>query len=305
MAAEPRPALLARKKLIKDAEETTSGTHTTVSILAANLYDVKCEPGDFFSEGERMPDGNYLGRVSSVRGKLPGTLSYKMHVAPTGPFLARLTGAGYKSSTGTYGPNSDLSTRKTWSHEVYEDGIMKILDGAACKVTLDAEDGKPLVANFDWSGIWGAVTDAAMPSQAPITAQPYICRGITLTIGGAAIAKVNKVTFDLGADVEEREDITAASGIAHYLVGEIIPKITLDPEARKVADQDAYGLFLAGTTAALVAVFTSGANTLTITAPAIQRRKVGSDERGKRALHSLEVDCCNSSGDDALTLVEA
>jgi hypothetical protein len=62
MASEPLSPLLERKKLVKLIEETTAGTmETSPTLLPENIYDVKCEPGDFFSEGERMPDGNYLG----------------------------------------------------------------------------------------------------------------------------------------------------------------------------------------------------------------------------------------------------
>lgn len=305
MATEPQPALLGRKKLISLAEETTSGTFATPTLVAANIYDIKCEAGEFFSEGERQPDGNYVGRVASVLGKQMGTLSYTLDVAPTGPFLGMLTGLGYKAATGNYKPSSDLSTRKTWSAYEYEDGLRKKLAGMAGKCVLEGELGKKLTAKFDWSGVWYPPTDAAMPAQAPIAAAPYVVLGITLTVGAAAIAKCSKFSIDLGAQVEEREDITAAAGIAHYLVGDILPTISLDPEARKVADQDAYGAFLAGTTAQLIIVLTSGANTLTITAPLIQRSKVSSGMRGKRATHELELICCNSAGDDALSLVEA
>jgi hypothetical protein len=297
---------LGRKKLVGATEETTSGTFATVSAaLAANIYDTKCEPGDFFAGNEREPSGNYVGRVASVAGKQMGTLTYTMDVSPTGPFLSLLTGAGYKASTGTYAPASDLSARKTWSLKCWEDGRCKKLAGAVCKVTVDMEDGKKVTAKFEWTGVWVTPIDEAMPAQAPITAAPYVCRGITLTVGAAAIAHVNKISVDLGSEPEERESVTAAAGIAHYLIGEIIPKITMDPEARKVADQDAYGLYLAGGTAALSAALTSGANTLTIAAPAVQRTKVSDGTRGKRLTDELELQCCNSSGDDALTLVEA
>jgi hypothetical protein len=305
MAAEPRPPLLGRKKLVGATEEGTSGTFGTVtSALGANIYDVKCEPGDFFAGNEREPAGNYVGRVASVVGKQMGTLSYTMDVAPGGPFLSLLTGAGYLSTDGTYAPMSDLSSRKTWSLKCWEDGRCKKLAGAVCKVTINMEDGKKLTAKFEWTGVWLTPIDEAMPAQAPITAAPYVCKGITLTVASAAIAHVSKISVDLGSEPEERESLAAAAGIAHYLIGEIIPKITMDPEARKVADQDAYGAYLAGGTAALSSALASGSNTLTIAAPAVQRTKVSDGARGKRLTDELELQCCNSSGDDALTLLE-
>ncbi len=316
MATEPQPALLARKKLIKVGDETTAGTLAgTLSLLPANYYEVKCEPGDFFAEGDRQPDGNYLGRVASVLGKQMGKLEFTMDVAPGGPLLVNGTGtagytnlatlAGFVGAAGTLTPGSSLATRVTKSFEVYEDGRKKTLTGCAANITIDLDDGKKVTAKLVISGIWQAVADAAMPAQAPITAAPFVARGLALTVGGVAPATISKVSLDLGATVEEREDITAGSGIAQFLVTELLPKATLDPEARKVADQDVYGLLLGGTTAALAASLVSGGHTLTITAPAIQRVKVTDASRGKRLTDPLDVNLCNSAGDDALTLADS
>lgn len=308
MASEPLPPLLARKKLIALAPEDVAGVlQGTLTLIAANIYDVKCTPGDFFADGKREPSGNFMGSVPSVAGKQMGTLSWTQDVSTGSSFLPQLTLAGYKpdsSSPPIYKPNSDLSSRQTWSAFCYEDGRVKKLSGCAAKITLEIEDGKKLTAKFEISGIWQGLTDIAMPSQAPITAGPYVCQGITLTMGGAAIAEVNKISVDLGADVEQRESLQAAKGIAHYLVGDIMPKSTMDPEARKVADEDQYGLFLAGTTAAMVIALVAHACTLTLTAAVTQREKVTDGNRGKRLTDELALVHHVSSGDDALTLQE-
>ncbi len=306
MAAEPQPALVARKKIVKVGDEATAGTHSvSMAVLAENLFNVECQAGDFFSEGQREPDGNYLGRVTAVLGKQMGTLKFDLQIRPGGQFLGLLTGCGFVSNTGTYNPKSDLSTRVTKSFEVYEDGLKKVLDGCNGSCKIDYEDGKPITAHFEWSGIWIAPTDAAMPAQAAISTQPYIARSLTITVAAATPAAMNKISVDLGQTVEERESLAAASGIAHYVVTEILPKASLDPEARKVADQDAYGLLLAGTAQAISIAVIGGGHTLTLSAPAAQRQTVNTGTRGKRMTHELEVNLCNSTGDDALSLVEA
>lgn len=305
--AEPKPPLLDRIKSIGGAEELVSGTFiTTIAApFAANVYNIKANAGDFFAEGEREPDGNYVGSLPAIAGKTPGTIEFDMDVAPAGPFLSLLTLCGYKSTAGTYAPSSDLSLRKTWSFKVWENGRVKKFAGCTGNVTFDVEAGKRLVAHFTISGVWQGTADEAMPAQAPIAALPYVAKGITLTMAGAAIAHTNKVSVDLGAAYEERESLTSAGAIAHFLVGEIEPKLTMDPEARLVADADQYGLFLAGTTAAVVVALTNGANTLTITAGAAQRTKVNDDTRGKRKVDTLNLGCRITNGDDALTLAEA
>ncbi len=308
MAVEPLSPLLGRKKIIKLINEAVAGVmETSPTQLAENLFDVEAQAGDFFADGERMPDGNYLGRVSSVIGKQPGTITWKQHVRPGGTFMTLLTLAGYKSDGGsppTYKPSSDLTTRQTWTIWVYEDGFLKKFYGCMAKIKIEGEDGKPLMATIEAEGIYSTTIDAAMPVQAPIATAPYIFRGVAATDATAVLPKMEKISFDLGALVEERMDIAAASGIAHYLVTEITPSVSLDPEARKVADQDAYGRMLAGATSALSVIITSTSHSLTLTAPAVQRIKVNSENRGKLLIHALDLQCCNSSGDDALSIQE-
>jgi hypothetical protein len=307
MASEPLPPLLARRKVLGGSVEATSGTFiTTITAgFAANYYNVKCNPGDFTSEGEREPDGNYMGSVAAVIGKQMGTLEFDMDVAYGGPVLGLLPACGYLLTTGTYAPSSNLATRTTWTFVVWEDGRQKKLAGCAGNVTFDIERGKKVVAHFKFSGIWLTPVTAALPANAPVTALPYVALAITLTMAAAAIANVSKISIDVGAAPEEREAIAGnAQGIAHYLVGEIEPKMTMDPEARKVADQDSYGLFLGGATVAVVVVLNSSTHSLTITAVAAQRTKVSDGARGKRLTDDLDLACRISSGDDALTFTE-
>lgn len=311
MAAEPLAPLAVRRKIICMAQETTSGTFVTTGVtdtpvaMAANYYDVKCELVDLFAEGERAPAGHYTGSVAAVPGKRMFRLSYKMDIAPAGPFLTHLTGAGFISDAGTYKPKSDLSLRKTWSIAVYEDGRCKSGAGCACKISIEAVNGQKLVASFEWMGAWRAPVDAALPTRAPITAQPYVFLGATIQVNGAAIPKIEKASIDLGANPQIRPDPQSASGVGHYLVENIDPKISIDPEARKVADQDAFGLLLAGTTGTLTLSIPTTTNTLTLTAPAVQRVNVADEARGVLMIDALELACRVSAGDDSLSFVEA
>lgn len=302
--ADTNTPLLGRKKLIGLTEETTSGTAATVTAaIAANYYDVKAEAGDFFSAGKRQPAGNYNGSIPSLAGKRMGTIEATLEYIPG--LLAHITGCGYKITTGTYAPSSTMADRKTWTVVCWEDGIRKQLTGAVLELTLEGNAGEKVTAKCKWTGIWVAPIDQAMPARAPITTAPYMSRSLTLTFGGAAIAHVSKWSINLGASIEERQDITASTGISHYLVTDIDPTINLDPEARLVADMDAYGLMLAGTTVLASLVLSSGGASLTISAAAAQRVKVTSGERDRKALHEIELLCCVSNGNDQLTLAQS
>jgi hypothetical protein len=228
-------------------------------------------------------------------------------VRPGGTHVTMLTAGGYKSdgnSPAAYKPSSDMSTRKTWTVWVYEDGRVKKLYGCQAKIKIPLEDNKKVTIELEFEGIWGGSTDAAMPSQAPIATAPYIFRGVTVTVGGVTPAKISKITVDLGAQPEVRLGIDASTGVAHFLVTEITPTIEIDPEARKEADQGVYAALLAGATAAFSCIIPSASHSLTISAPAVQRTMVKPEARGKLLIDAITLQCCNSSGDDALSISE-
>lgn len=307
MAAEPRPPLGEQYKLIGLTQETTSGTYATVSTpLAAVCFDIKCDAGDFFADGERRAQGNYVGTGAAVKGKIMGKYSFKMWVAPGGPLMLLLTGAGYALGGGSYKPVSSLANRKTWSVRVWEDGRVKKIAGGVHNVKFLAEDGKPLVAEFSGEGVWYAVEDEAMPAQSPVLTTPYVCTGVTPLIAAATPARFNKWEVDLGAKPAPLLDMDQTQGVAYFIHESIDPTITIDTEARKVADQDAYGLLLAGTTQAVSLAFpVSGSGTLTISAPAAQRMGITEGVRKPALVDELKLNCHVSSGDDALAIAEA
>lgn len=303
---EPFPALLTRKCLVGATQESTSGTPATVSAALANtsVYDAKLEPLDFFADGARAPDGHYLGEVAAVVGKTLGQLTFRQHVRHGDQFLPLLTGAGFKLATGVYAPTSSFADRKTWTLALWEDGRKKLIYGACADLRLEWTNGGPLLASWTWTGIWSAPTDEAMPAQAPSTHTTTIhrARGATLTLGGAALPMTSRGQVALGNEVVEREDITAAAGVLHMYIAARRPRITLDPEARSVANGAPFAALLAMTEAALALVFTdAAANTLTIAAPKAQRRGVKDGDRGGRRVDEVELGCNASSGDDELT----
>lgn len=311
--------LIARKKLLGGKEETDSGTFVglnsggiTTAFASTGLYDIKLEPVGLFSEGRRQPDGNYLGNVDAVRGKLIGKLSFRQELRHGDKFVPMLTGAGFKSVTGNiFKPTSNMADRKTWSFAVWEDGRVKRLAGAAGTCTLEGTNGGRVFANWEWQGVlvlntggvWMA--DATMPAQAPLNAAPYVANAVTLTLGGSAVPYSSRFTIDLGNEVVERADLAARGGVLHYLVGERGPTLKLDTEARKVADGDALTALLGGGTAALSLVLRNGAETLTIGAPRVQRTDVGDGERNKLLVDDQTFQCNAENGDDELTFVES
>lgn len=306
--AEPLVPLLSRKKLVGATEESTSGTFATVSsaMSATSIYDAKFVILDPTSEGERQPNGHYVGSVAAVIGKTMARLTWKQDLRPGDTFAALLTGCGYKVATATYKPTSDMSSRKTWSFKLWEGGRCKKMSGATGKAKITIPFGGKVTVEYEWTGRYEGTIDEAMPAQSPIATAVYMGVGLTLTLGGAVVPHTSQVTIDTGGNPVERESLTATLGVAHTFIEEIEPVITMDPEARLVAALDTNGLFVAGTTAAFNMVLTSGSNTMTIAAPAVQRTAVDDSERGKRLVDAITLACrLSSSGDDAISFVEA
>lgn len=300
--------LLARKKLLGATQETTSGTAASVTAALAGtvVYDAEMVPDDMHSAGKRMPHGHYLGTYDAVKGLQTGTLRYKQELRWQDGFAAMLTGAGYVLDTGVYKPTSSFASRKTWSLAIWEDGRKKMLIGAvASALRISGKVGERVFADWEWKGVWQAVTDAAMPALAPINSAPYIARALTLTFGGAALPAGSEFEINLGLTAEPREDLTATQGVSHFVITEREPTLTIDPEARLVASHDAFGGLLAGTTGAISLVLTADGETLTIAAPRAQRISVGTSARGLKATDPITLALHASSGDDELTFTES
>ena len=306
--AEPNiNPLVDRKKLIGGIEETNAGTFGTITVPLAgtNVLNIKTEVGNFFEESnERTPNGNYEGTLPAVVGKQTGKVSFDVEVSPGDKTLPLLTGCGWKLDTGIYVPTSSVAARKCWSFKVWESGKVKRFAGTAGSTAkLVIKTGARLMASFVFEGVWNGEIAEAMPAD-PTWGSPYVAMGATYTIGGVSQPHTAQIGVDLGITAQARESLTAAKGVHHFMLGKRRPKITVDPESRLVADNDLYGLLLAGATTAWSYALVSGASTLTIAAPAAQRVEAKGGNRGDYATDSVTMECRADAGDDELTFEE-
>lgn len=307
--AEPYAPLLSRRKILGGQEETTSGTanYPSAALSSTAVLEAAINFSDVYGQGIRRPLGNYLGTVKSVPGALRARAEFAHEVRPADQSLPLLTGAGFKLTTGTYGPVSTMADRKTWSFKLWEDGRVKQCYGAvASSLEIMLKTGAPLTFRWSWDGVWqDLATDASMPAQSALTTAPYICTGLTFTIGSAAIPKFETATIRIDNTVAVLPFITSATGLAYGVVTERTFVVSIDTEARKKADLNQYGLTTTATEVALSALFTSGVNTLTIAAPKMQRVDVQSGDRDGVQLDNVTFNCNASSGDDELTFTES
>jgi hypothetical protein len=93
--------------------------------------------------------------------------------------------------------------------------------------------------------------------------------------------------------------VTSATGLAGALVSGRTPVIRLRPESRLVAAYNAFGLMLAGTTMADLAITISdGTNTRTFTAARAQRIETTTEDDGNYLRDPVVLGCHNDDGDD-------
>lgn len=301
--AEPYAPIIARRMLIGGSEEGTAGTAETVTTAFAGSWidNIRCEPDDLFTGDATTPPGSLVGELPAYVTRQTGTASFRMKLGHDDVFADLLTAFGFKSATGVMTFDTDMAARKTWTLAVWEGGIKKVLSGAVGNsLSIEAVNGQPVFANLGFIGLWNAVTDAALPSD-PTRPAPYILRGSTFTLAAAAAPHVSRIGIDLGVSAMLRPHVTAATGFAHGVVADINPRISLDHEARTVAQYDAFGGLLAGTTLAMNLVLGTGGNTLTIAATTLQRRRISSGNRDGILTHEVDLAACSG----ALTFTEA
>jgi len=301
--------LLRKKTAIRVKIESPKGTKATTDqyLFVSNLQTDSA--ADFI---ERPGVGLYRGHAAKgVIGARKGECSFDCELRGTGSggceagLAILLQACGLIATSAViYNMHSTHTADKTISIDVFEDGLCKNLIGCSGTWTLEGNAGGRAVFKFKFQGIWNAPTDVDLPSATPSVLLPLMFQGGTFTLATEAI-KIDKFSLDIGADVQPREDVTAAGGIAYFMTPDVLPMLSIDPEADLVDGHDFHGLWLAGTEVAVSMVITNATDKLTITIPALQYREIKEGERTGKLIYDITGQCNHSSGNDGVTLTFA
>jgi YD repeat-containing protein len=299
--------LLGALKLMAISVETSKGTAVPgATNCLAYAPKIELEPANFIQrQFSKTHMGNGPGIVATRIGKC--TFRTELRSGSTNALdpacLLILEACGWKLTSSTYAPSSTLTDHKTITIDLWENGRLKRLFGAAGTCKIEGEAGKPVYLNCTFTGLFAAVTDASPPSGTPSTRVPILLAGATIT-GAAAFSKL---TIDDGNKVQPVEDVSAAgtSGIAYFAVTGRDYTMTYDPESVLVATTDRYGLWIAGTPAAFSMLLSDGTVNVTIAGPALQCRQMASGDRHDILTDEITGQFNASSGDDELTIVTA
>jgi hypothetical protein len=175
------------------------------------------------------------------------------------------------------------STSSTASIALFMDGKCFRLWGAAGNVKFIMADGKPVRAQFEFTGSDFAVVDSALISAAVETTLPPVFMGATATISHASSSLamcIESMEVDSGNTVALRKCASATSGHASAIITERATSITMNPEAVVVATLDFFGYWRSGTEANLSTSFGSVAgNRIAFAAPKVQYQSISLSDR--------------------------
>ena len=299
-----------RRKVLGGALQSDVDTPATVSTPFANtvIYDAKMEPLDLFADGEAKPDGNYTGTSARTIGPKLGKATWRQELRHADALYLFLQAAGHVvSGAGDLVCKwvSDPTQKQVMTLVLWEGGRRKQLNAAALRPTRFGPDGRGGRVFIEWEamGLWVDPVAEAMPADATVTTQAYRAKNMTATFDSAAVPPMDGFELDLGITVEECEDMTG-DGVGYYLAMDFQPTLRLKPEARLVADYDAYGLLMAGTVQAVVLQLTDGTNTLNMSFPEAQRLNITDETRGETLVDGIELEIQNT-GDNAYTFTKS
>lgn len=290
--------LLKRKRVLAAKIESTSGTaeSVTASDAAFNVYDVvTTQEVDMI---QREAQGGFAMEAAIAEGR-KGKVAFKIDASwdgtATEPSWADtfLPGCGWVKSGQVFTPRTEApgSNVKTLTIAVYTDGVRKLLYGAAGTFKLVCPTGKVAYFEFEFSGIWGGVTDAAILAPTYPTDKGLRYASSTTTWNSVALCLEN-LTLDSGNVVTPRECATNESGYHAFLVTNRMVKVTGNPEAKTVATQDRWGKLLDSSEHALTWDLDGPTNSkITIAAPKAQILSINEGDRNGLVTDEIEWSC--------------
>ena len=184
---------------------------------------------------------------------------------------------------------------------LYKDGMLYKLLGARGKWSITMEAGKIPEITFEFEGLWQDPVDASLPTPSYDTANPPIFASAGFSIGSYS-ALISKLSIDFGTVLAARPDPSSGNGVVGIDITGRDVSGSIDPEAVLVATKDFWGIWKAGTTAALTLEIGTTPNKYKITAPAVQEMDISEGDRDSLLTFEIPIKFRMSSGDDEIKI---
>lgn len=305
--------LLMRNTAVLAKIETTYGTDAvpTGAANAVLVSDVKARPMDmqtvdralirpFLGSSEQLPTQIYNGVEFSVELAGSGTAGTAPAIGP----LLRGCGFAETVSAGVKVEYKPVSTAfESLSLYVNIDGVLHKSTGARGTVAFSLKNNERPMARFNFTGLFVAVSDAAVPAVT-LTAwkKPLPCNRTntpTFTLHGYA-AMLDDLQVDVANQVAYRRLI---GGSEMVRITDRKPGGSVLMEAVKVADKNWWTSIQAATTGAMELVhgLTAG-NIVELDAPAVQLYSPTYQDQEGILMMAAQMALAPSAGNDEMVL---
>lgn len=307
---------LTRRDVILVELETNYGEDATPTADDA----VRVEGLQWSNEGARMLERGVVhltgGTLKHIFGGSLFGLTFQVEIkgsgaAGTAPRIGRLLQACGMAETVNagvsvvYSPLSSLTTQKSVTIYLYEDGDLYIVTGCRGNVSVTLEAGSKMMATFTMVGHCDGPTATAMitPTYESTLPVPFLSAGIELGSMDPPPV-IQSLTFDLGNQVITSPDANASDGFGEIRIVRRDVTGSINPEAVTQAVKDFIAEWRSGTTQALLSGDIGPAgNATAYSFPTIAFRELSPGDR--EGLRTTEIGFAaaeTGSGDNELSI---
>lgn len=319
--------LLTRRSVVLAKKETTYGTDAapTAATDAVLVGDLTVEVDGQKLERDFLRDS--IGPLKHKIGRVLAKASFTTEVKTDGTTAADgadakiaveidqlLQGCGFEvtlvpedtdDDTGfqSYTPVSaagDMSSLTIW---VYLDGIVHKITGAYGTFRLIAEAGQYARMEWEFTGLYNAVTDLAIATGTFDTSQPLVVESIGFEIGAYTANITQAIEYDVGNTISERPDVNSADGLGALRITQRASTGSINPEAVTVATEDFWGDWKDGNSKACILKVTNASNVHDdwgVYWPALTYESVGYGDRDGIRTFEIPYVAAESSGNDEI-----
>jgi hypothetical protein len=280
--------MMYRKRTLAVLFEGTYGTLETLA--AANVHRFHMAELKYVRDVTPAPksDGT-LGNDVATPNARHATLTCKNYMRGDGSagdpsWAASLFPCvGMPSNTSnSYQTSSTTTSWKGLSAALNRDGKRRTMRGGMGNLKMNFASGEAV--ENEWSFVGGYNTNATDTGQlSSITYEevtaPIFAAASAFTLDGSTAFKISKATLDLRTNPFPRPDANATGGFIGGWLENILPQITMDPEAVTVATKNWDSYLDAGTQFNVIFVAGSATgNTITVTATNCQLTAPADDQ---------------------------
>jgi hypothetical protein len=323
--------ILSNRAQVAIAQEANAGTPETLVAGDVVLHtdipewepEVQVTPRNALS-ASLSPRGSVMGtQAAKIRFKqfLQGTSVAPVQDTTMPPFRTPFLGCGAKDTVSgaptaeqtSFKPLTSLVVDETaavrMTVAIFQDGKRYQIHGAVGNCVLTCTNGQPVLAEYEFTGVYAAPTDVALlvPSYPTIVEPPFLSAAISVL--GYASSRITSFTLDFGNEIVMVPNPNDAVGFAFAQIVNRNPTGTLDPEDVLAGTKNYFTEWILGTTGSITTgVFPSNGtnyNQLQITIPKAAYVKVGHADREGMANSPIEFECRanTDAGDDEWEVV--